>query len=34
VLAGQGHINPDAGYGTWPAVEAWARDGAVPVRAR
>ena len=30
----QGHINPDAGYGPWPAVEAWARDGTVPVTAR
>ena len=30
VLAGQGHINPEAGYGPWPAVEAWARDGTVP----
>ena len=34
VLPGQGHINPDAGYGPWPAVEAWARDGAVPLTAR
>jgi predicted alpha/beta hydrolase family esterase len=24
VLAGAGHINTDAGYGEWPAVEAWA----------
>ena len=24
---GEGHINPDAGYGAWPAVEAWAREG-------
>src|SRR4051794_3101709 len=24
VLPGAGHINPDAGYGSWPAVEAWA----------
>lgn len=31
LLAGQGHINPDAGYGPWPAVEAWARDGAIPL---
>ncbi|MCW2990648.1 MAG: putative hydrolase [Solirubrobacterales bacterium] len=23
VLAGAGHINPEAGYGPWPAVEAW-----------
>lgn len=25
VIAGAGHINPDAGYGPWPAVEAWCR---------
>ena len=31
---GQGHINPDAGYGPWPAVEAWAREGTVPLTAR
>jgi hypothetical protein len=24
VLASAGHINPEAGYGPWPAVEAWA----------
>jgi predicted alpha/beta hydrolase family esterase len=23
VLAGAGHINPEAGYGPWPAAEAW-----------
>ena len=23
VLPGAGHVNPDAGYGPWPAVEAW-----------
>jgi predicted alpha/beta hydrolase family esterase len=23
VLPGAGHINPDAGYGPWPAVEEW-----------
>jgi predicted alpha/beta hydrolase family esterase len=23
-----GHLNSDAGYGPWPAVEAWALDGA------
>lgn len=34
VLDGQGHINPDAGYGAWAAVEAWARDAAAPVTAR
>lgn len=25
VIAGGGHLNTDAGYGPWPAVEAWAR---------
>jgi predicted alpha/beta hydrolase family esterase len=34
LLPGEGHINPDAGYGAWPAVESWARDGAVPLTAR
>jgi predicted alpha/beta hydrolase family esterase len=24
VFAGGGHLNPDAGYGPWPAVESWA----------
>ena len=24
LFAGGGHLNPDAGYGAWPAVEAWA----------
>ncbi len=24
VLPGAGHVNPDAGFGPWPAVEAWA----------
>ena len=23
VLPGQGHLNPTAGYGPWPEVEAW-----------
>jgi predicted alpha/beta hydrolase family esterase len=31
VLPGAGHINPEAGYGPWPAVEAWARDGVTPL---
>jgi predicted alpha/beta hydrolase family esterase len=26
VLEGAGHINPEAGYGPWPAVEAWCLD--------
>ena len=30
---GRGHLNPEAGLGPWPAVEAWARDGAAPVTA-
>ena len=34
LLPGDGHINTDAGYGPWPAVEAWAREGRVPVTAR
>lgn len=24
VLPGAGHVNPEAGFGPWPAVEAWA----------
>lgn len=27
VLEGAGHINPDAGYGPWPAVERWVYAG-------
>jgi uncharacterized protein len=27
VIAGGGHLNPEAGYGPWPAVEAWCLDG-------
>ena len=23
LLPGAGHVNPEAGYGPWPAVEAW-----------
>jgi predicted alpha/beta hydrolase family esterase len=26
VIPGAGHINTDAGYGEWPAVEAWALE--------
>jgi predicted alpha/beta hydrolase family esterase len=34
-LPGAGHINTDAGYGPWPAVEAWCLDGsAVPIAPR
>ncbi len=27
-LPGQAHLNPDAGYGDWPAMTAWCLDGA------
>ena len=27
-LSGRGHINPDAGFGPWPAVERWCLDSA------
>ncbi|MDX6639832.1 MAG: serine hydrolase [Solirubrobacteraceae bacterium] len=27
ILEGAGHINTDAGYGPWPAVEAWCLHG-------
>jgi len=28
LMAGGGHINPDAGYGPWPAVERWCAGSA------
>ena len=31
VLPGAGHLNPEAGYGPWPAVEAWCLDGDRPI---
>jgi predicted alpha/beta hydrolase family esterase len=31
LIAGAGHINPDAGYGPWPALERWCRDGGGPL---
>ncbi len=31
LIPGRGHLNPDAGLGPWPEVEAWAREGAAPV---
>ena len=34
VLPGQGHINPDAGYGPWPSVEAWARGESAVISSR
>jgi serine hydrolase len=33
LLPGKAHLNPDAGFGAWPAVEAWARKGTVPLTA-
>jgi predicted alpha/beta hydrolase family esterase len=33
LFPGAGHINPEAGFGAWPAVEAWAREGTVPLTA-
>jgi predicted alpha/beta hydrolase family esterase len=32
VIAGAGHINPDAGYGPWPDCEEWALSGRWPQR--
>jgi len=34
LLSGQGHLDPDAGYGTWPSMVAWCRDPSTPLRAR
>lgn len=35
VIEGGGHINTDARYGPWPAVEAWCLDpGSVPLTSR
>jgi predicted alpha/beta hydrolase family esterase len=31
VIPGGGHLNPDAGYGPWPSVEAWCRRGSIPI---
>jgi predicted alpha/beta hydrolase family esterase len=33
VIARGGHLNPEAGYGAWPAVEAWCLDGDRPISA-
>ena len=30
VIEGGGHLNTDAGYGPWPAVEEWALSGRAP----
>jgi uncharacterized protein len=35
VIEGGGHLNTDAGYGWWPAVERWCLDGStVPIAGR
>ncbi len=35
MLAGAGHVNIEAGYGPWPAVEDWCLSGATgPVGAQ
>ena len=34
LLPGAGHINPEAGYGPWPSVEDWARNGTTPISPR
>jgi len=31
VIPGKGHMNPEAGLGPWPAVEAWCREGDRPI---
>ena len=31
VIPGGGHLNPEAGYGPWPAVEAWCLDADRPI---
>jgi len=31
VIAGGGHLNPETGYGPWPAVEAWCLQGDRPI---
>jgi predicted alpha/beta hydrolase family esterase len=31
LIAGGGHLNPDAGLGPWPAIEAWCREGIAPI---
>ena len=33
VIPGGGHLNPEAGYGPWPAAEAWCLDGDRPISA-
>lgn len=33
-IPGGQHLNPDAGYGSWPAAVAWCRDPRVRLTAR
>ena len=33
VIRGGGHLNPEAGYGPWPAAETWCLDGDRPISA-
>jgi serine hydrolase len=32
VIPGAGHLNPEAGYGPWPAAEQWVRATSAPQR--
>jgi len=34
VIPGAGHVNPDAGYGPWPALEDWCLTGRAPIGPR
>ncbi|HYH24847.1 MAG TPA: alpha/beta hydrolase [Blastococcus sp.] len=34
LLPGAGHLDPESGYGRWPAVEAWCRDAATRLTPR
>ncbi|MFJ9627715.1 RBBP9/YdeN family alpha/beta hydrolase [Streptomyces sp. NPDC101175] len=34
IVPGAGHLDLDAGYGSWPAVLEWCLDGTVPLTAR
>ena len=34
VIQGGGHLNPDSGYGAWPAMLRWCLDEAIPVGPR
>ena len=34
LLPGAGHLDPESGYGRWPAVEAWCRDAATRLTRR